>query len=130
MRRLLPILLLTALLAGPAARAQVAVQVDTAALRTSSFKASQLIAPGALLGTGALVHAFGHKAIDVPVRDAVQGWRGDGRTVRIDDYLEYLPLAANVGLGLTGVKAEHVFTDRLIETGVAFGMAVVSGKIL
>ena len=130
MKRLLPVILLTALLAGPVARAQLAVPVDTAALRTSSFRPAQLIAPGVLLGTGTLVHAFGHKAIDVPVRDMMQGWRGDGRTVGVDDYLQFLPLAANVGLGLTGVRSEHVFTDRLIETGVAFGVAVVSGKIL
>ena len=107
MRRLLPVILLTALLAGPAARAQLAVPVDTAALRTSSFRPAQLIAPGVLLGTGTLVHAFGHKAVDVPVRNMVQGWRGDGRTVGIDDYLQFLPLAANVGLGLTGVRSEH-----------------------
>ena len=135
MRRLLPVILLTALLAGPAARAQLAVQVDTAVLgvpvvTAPAFRASQLIAPGVLLGTGTLIHTVAHKAIDVPVRNAMQSWRGDGRPVGIDNYLEYLPLAANVGLGLTGVRAEHGFTDRLIETGVSFGLSVAGGKIL
>lgn len=131
MRRLLPLILLTALLAGPVARAQMAVQVDTAALRASSaFKASQLIAPGALMGTGALVHWLGHKTVDVPVRDAFQSWRGDGKLVGIDNYFQYLPLAANVGLGFLGVPSKHDWQDRLIGTGLSFGVAVASGKIL
>ena len=131
MRRLLPaILLLTALLAGLPARAQLAVQVDSAAVRTSTFQPRQLIAPGALLGTGTLIHCFAHNAIDVPVRDAMQSWRGDGPQLRFDDYVQYLPLAMNLGLGLTGVRAEHVFTDRLIETGVSFAFVGVTSKIL
>jgi membrane-associated phospholipid phosphatase len=135
MRRLLPVILLTALLAGPAARAQLAVQLDTAALdapvvTAPAFRASQLIAPGVLIGTGTLIHAVAHKGIDVPMRDAMQSWRGDGRTVGIDNYLQFVPLALNAGLGLTGVRSEHDFTDRLIETGLSFGVAVASGKIL
>ncbi len=130
MRRLLPVILLTALLAGPAARAQMAVRVDTAAVRAPAFRASQLIAPGALMGTGALVHWLGHDAIDVPVRNAVQGWRGDGLQRRFDDYVQYLPLTMNIGLGLTGVPAKHELPDRLIETGVSFALLTVSSKIL
>ena len=130
MRRLLPILLLTALLAGPAARAQVAVQVDSAALRENPFKPTQLIAPGVLLGTGTLIHCFGHDAIDVPVRDAMQRWRGDGPQLRFDDYIQYVPLAMNLGLGVTGVRAEHGFVDRLVETGVSVAFLTVTSKIM
>lgn len=130
MRRLLPVLLLTALLTGPAARAQMAVRVDTAAVRVPVFRASQLIAPGALMGAGALVHWLGHDAIDVPVRNAMQGWRGDGPQLRFDDYVQYLPLTMNLGLGLTGVPAKHRSSDRLIETGMSFALLTVSSKIL
>ena len=135
MRRLLPVLLLTALLAGPAARAQLAVQVDTAALdaplvTAPAFRASQLIAPGVLIGTGTLIHAFGHKGIDVPVRDAMQAWRGDRPQVRIDDFFEFLPLAVNAGLGFAGVPSKHIWSDRLIETGITFGFAFATAKIV
>ncbi len=135
MRRLLPVLLLTALLAGPAARAQLAVQVDTAALDTPlvtapAFRANQLIAPGVLIGTGTLIHAFAHKGIDVPVRDAMQAWRGDRPQVRIDDCFEFLPLAVNAGLGFAGVPSKHIWSDRLIETGITFGFAFATAKIV
>ena len=135
MRRLLPVILLTALLAGPAARAQLAVQVDTAAfdaplVTAPAFRASQLIAPGVLLGTGTLIHCFGRDAIDVPVRDALQAWRGSNPERTFDNYLEYLPLTMNLGLGLTGVRAKHGTTDRLIETGISFAAVVATSKIL
>lgn len=140
MRRLLPVILLTALLAGPAARAQLAVQVDTAAFEAPAaaapqvtapaFRASQLIAPGVLLGTGTLIHCFGHDAIDVPVRDAMQAWRGDRPEVTIDNLFEYLPLAASAGLGFLGVPSKHNWSDRLIETGITFGFAMATAKIV
>ena len=123
MRRLLPILSLLLLLTGPVARAQVAARVDT-----SAFHARQLIAPGVLLGSGIAIHCFAHDAIDVPVNRWVQEeWR-QGRPERnFDNYIQYLPLAMDLGLGLVGVRSEHAFVDRTLETALgALSLGAIS----
>ena len=123
MRCLLPILSLLLLLTGPVARAQVAARVDT-----SAFHARQLIAPGVLLGSGIAIHCFAHDAIDVPVNRWVQEeWR-QGRPERnFDNYIQYLPLAMDLGLGLVGVRSEHAFVDRALETALgALSLGAIS----
>jgi len=122
MRRLLPILSLFLLLAGPAARAQLAARVDT-----SAFRARQLIAPGVLLTSGVAIHCFGHDAIDVPVNTWTQEkWRRGRPELGFDNYIQYLPLAMDLSLGLAGVPSEHAFVDRAIETALG---AVTLGAI-
>ncbi len=119
MKRLLPILLILCLLGAPAARAQYAVR-DTAAMRAGAripaFRATQLIAPGALILSGVGIHCFGHDAIDVPVNRWFQDqWRAGGPELSFDNYIQYVPIVSYVGLGLLGAKAEHAFTDRMIQ---------------
>ena len=112
MRRLLTVLLLCLLAGGPAARAQVVAD-------TSAFRVRQLVAPGLLMGSGTLIHCFGHDAIDVPVNRWVQEkWRGDGPGYGFDNYIQYVPLVMELGLGLVGVPAEHGLADRVIETAL------------
>ena len=114
MRRLSAFLLFLVLAAAPAARAQVAVRADT-----SAFRARQLIAPGILLGSGIGIHCFGHEAVDVPVNRWVQEeWRAGRRGYGFDNYIQYVPLAMELGLGLAGVPAQHGFVDRVIETSL------------
>lgn len=121
MKRFLPILLLTALLAGPQARAQLAAQADTTALQTMevqapAFRASQLIAPGALIATGIGIHCFGHETIDGPVNTWFQEkLRAGGPELHFDNVIQYVPIVSYLGLGLVGAKAEHGFVDRLIQ---------------
>ena len=126
MRRLLLILSLLALCAGPAAQAQVAVRADS-----SAFHARQLIAPGVLLGAGFGIHYLGHEAIDIPVNRWVQEqWRAGGPERTFDDVIQYLPLAMDLGLGLAGVPAEHGFLDRAIETSMGLvALAAVSWTV-
>jgi membrane-associated phospholipid phosphatase len=113
MRRLLPVLLIISLLAGPAAHAQRA--------DTSAFKATQLIAPGVLIASGVGIHCWGHQAIDVPVNNWFQNnWRAGGPERSFDNYLQYAPLVAYTGLGLLGVKSKHAFTDRMIQGAISF----------
>ena len=119
MKRFLPILLLTALLAGPQARAQLATQTDTSAFRTPevqapAFRASQLIAPGALIASGIGIHCFGHESIDGPVNTWFQEkLRAGGPELKFDNYIQYLPIVSYLGLGLVGAKAEHGFVETL-----------------
>ena len=46
-------------------------------------------------------------------------WRKN-KYVKVDDYLQYLPVAANVGLGLTGIKARHPLRERVACTATAY----------
>lgn len=115
MKRLLSVLLLSLLLTGPAARAQMAVKVDS-----SAFHARELIAPGVLLASGIAIHCFGHDAIDVPVNKWTQEkWRRDRPERNFDNYIQYVPLTMDLGLGLLGARAEHAFVDRVIEAALA-----------
>ena len=108
MRRLLPVLLIISLLAGPAAHAQRA--------DTSAFKATQLIAPGVLIASGVGIHCWGHQAIDVPVNNWFQNeLRAGGPELKFDNYVQYAPIVAYAGLGLLGVQSKHSFTDRMIQ---------------
>ena len=119
MRRLLSVLLLCVLCAGHPAQAQLAVRTDTAA-----FRARELVAPGALLVSGIAVHCFAHDAVDVPVNRWFQErWRAGGPELGFDNYIQYVPIVAELGLGLAGVPARHGFADRMI--GTALGCAVL-----
>lgn len=53
------------------------------------------------------------------VRDGVQDWRGDGNSFRADNYLQYFPLAVNLGLDFTGVEAKHDWRERLAVSATA-----------
>ena len=132
MKRLPVILVLISVLMGPQVRAQVAERADSTALQTASalrvpsFKATQLIAPGALAVAGIGVHTFLHKEVDIPIRDAALDLGQKWGPVPYYDYLRYLPavpLALDLGLGLTGVKVEHRFLDRAVEAGIACAVA-------
>ncbi len=116
MRRFFLALIAAALLFGPQARAQMAVRVDTAAFRAPAFDARELITPGVLVAAGVGIHCFAHQAIDVPVNDWFQNcWRAGGPERNFDNYIQYVPIVMDLGLGLAGARAEHGFVDRLIE---------------
>lgn len=122
MKRLLSILFLAVMLAGPAARGQVAVRMDTTA-----FNANALIAPGVLIGVGTLLHCFSHEGLDLYVQQ--QAWQLHTRWGSIPGYYEFfrfmpgIPLVLDLGLGLVGAKAQNGFWDRTLEAGLAYALA-------
>lgn len=85
--------------------------------RDTSFKASQLIAPGVLITSGTIIHCFAHDSIDPWFRDKALSLRGNYYT--IDDYIRWLPAIADLGLGLIGVPADKGMIDRSIEFALA-----------
>ena len=49
---------------------------------------------------------------------------------RIDDYIQYAPMAAGLGLGWLGVEARHSGRDRVLLTGTAFcTMTAIAGGL-
>lgn len=55
------------------------------------------------------------------------------RCINVDDYSQYVPFAAGLGLGLVGVESKHCFTDRLLvsaTSAVAMGVMVRGLKMV
>ncbi len=85
-----------------------------------AFEAKQLIAPSALVLSGAAIHCFAHDSWDIALRDKAQALRANRPETVIDDLVQYIPLAMTVGVGLTGVNAKHGLADRSIEAALGF----------
>jgi len=84
------------------------------------FRPRQLIAPVSLAALGALAVGRGPlHGINDAVQEQMTEW-SSGRRLRADDWLQYLPVAANLGLGLTGVRARHTFGERAAVTATAY----------
>ena len=95
---------------------------------SSAFKATQLIAPATLIGSGLMVHYLGHETVDAGVRDFVQAVRDGREVVPFDDYIQYVPIVMDLGLDFLGAEAEHAFLDRFIEAALAYASCgIISG---
>ena len=130
-RSSLLILAVLSLLAAPAllncggcALAQTRTQAPQDSLRADSaarFSAGSVIVPGSLMAAGAVMHFAAHESVDVPVNNWTSTWKGDSPALHFDDYVQFVPEAMHLGLGLLGAKSEHRFVDRGIEAVWAFG---------
>lgn len=92
---------------------------------TTRTQWGQWVAPAATFALSALF-------VDTPklvqARHWVQGklakTPGANHTA-VDNYLQYVPVIANIGLGLCGVKAEHNFIDRTLISAIAYATFAV-----
>ena len=91
---------------------------DSVAVK-SNFKAGELIMPLSLIGAGTLGFVQPIKNSRYEVRDFLNDWRGDHRT-KVDDYLQYVPLASVYGLSLLGAEAKHNYVDRTLELATSY----------
>lgn len=119
MKTLKAAVLLVLLCLGVPAEAQKVHQQDS----VSAFRPSQLIAPGVLIGSGMAVHYFAHDTWDLSVMKQMNSWHEGKPDIPFDDYIQYAPVVLDLGLGFTGVKANHCFLDRTIEAAVAYACA-------
>ena len=113
MRRLFPILL--SLLYSVSMMAQDVVLQDsiTGVCGTEhKFKTKQLIIPGALITAGSVGIAF-HEDV---------GCWGEGSHTKVDNYIQYAPVAANLFLGCLGVKHKHDLADRVLISATAYAV--------
>lgn len=93
---------------------------DSLAITEKVFRPQQLIVPSALIAVGAFgVNNGWFCSVKEQVKDGFQDLRGDCR-FKADDYLQYLPAAANLGLGLAGAKAKHPLLERVAATATAW----------
>ncbi|MEG0601860.1 MAG: phosphatase PAP2 family protein [Mucinivorans sp.] len=83
-----------------------------------SFRATQIIAPVALIALGAtLSFTTWGQGVDDVVKTAFD--RDNFRQFRIDDYAQFLPLAAVYGLNLCGLRGRHNYRDLSIIAATA-----------
>ena len=129
MRHLLAVALLAALpFLGRAQRCDTCADADRAHLESRhAFRAAQLAAPSALLAAGICGHSIsGLHDLDVALHEDIEAHSPTRCTV--DNYLQYLPLAAAAGLRLCGMESEHRYRDLLplMAEAYAIGGATVT----
>lgn len=98
----------------PARGEETSAEADTTGC---SFNARRLIVPGALIGIGALGVSIGPF---VKARKWVNKEVGYHNMHRVDDYLQYVPLAAYLGLEYCGLKAQRPIVDRTLTAATGF----------
>ncbi|MDE5972399.1 MAG: phosphatase PAP2 family protein [Muribaculaceae bacterium] len=129
------IFMIMALLAGCQARVfgstpdQSQADTLTYAVASEKFRPRQLILPGALLAAGAAGVAWGDQ-FNRYIRDEMHRISG-GRRIHADDYVQYVPAAAYLGLGaIPGVPCRHNFKERFMAEATAYvTMAVLTNAL-
>lgn len=93
---------------------------DSIHARRSGFHVNQLIMPSVMIAVGSWGVSNGwFCGVKEDVRDGFSDLRAECR-FKMDDYLQYLPVLANVGLAFTGAKSRHTFRERLAVTATAY----------
>lgn len=84
------------------------------------FHYKHLILPTALVAVGSFGVCNGafHK-LNNSVRDGVADLRGNNY-FRVDDYIQYIPIASYLGLGAVGIKCNHSFKERFAAGATAY----------
>ena len=93
---------------------------DSLVIAEKGFRPQQLIVPSALIAVGAFgVNNGWFCSVKEQVRDGFQDLRGDCR-FKADNYIQYLPAAATLGLEYVGAKAKHSIIERVAATATAY----------
>lgn len=93
---------------------------DSLSVDTDRPRLRQMIVPAALIAVGSFGVSNGWLcSLKQEVKDGFYDLRGDNR-FKADDYLQYLPVAANIGLGFIGAKSRHPFRERMAATATAY----------
>lgn len=94
-----------------------------------SFKAKRFIVPVALMATGiAAVESDWAKDLNHDIRDNLQDIVGSH--VRIDDYMQYSPVAAMYALHLFRVDSKHDFIDQTILFATSHAIMTSSARCM
>lgn len=90
------------------------------------FKPQQLIVPGILITAGVIGAIDCDNNLNKSVRDAMTDL-SNGKTFKADDYIRFLPSAAHLLLGFTGIKSKHNFKERFLISATAHAAMLVMG---
>lgn len=85
------------------------------------FKPLQLIVPTTLIGVGIIgLESDWLKFQNKEIRDELQ--ENIDRRITMDDFTQYVPMAAVYGLNLCGIKGRHGYGDLTIILGTAYAL--------
>lgn len=85
------------------------------------FKPLQLIVPGTLIGVGIIgLESDWLKYHNKEIREELQ--ENIDHQLTIDDFTQYVPMAATYGLKLCGIKGKHGYGDLTIILGTAYAL--------
>ncbi len=86
----------------------------------TSFRPTQLILPASLIavGTFGVYNGFFRK-MDVSIKEGMDNLRGN-HYFHADDYVQYLPIAAYIGLDYIGVRGKHTLKERVVVGATAY----------
>lgn len=106
---------------------------DSVADDSYKFQFKQLILPATLVTVGSIgVCNSAFTRLNTMVRDEITDLRGN-YYFRVDDYMQYLPVASYLGLGAVGVECRNSFKVRLMVGATAYlamGIMVNTTKYL
>jgi len=86
----------------------------------ASFDYYQTILPAMMIAVGSTgLYVRQVKDFNKEVRSRMTDLSRN-RRFRADDYMQYLPVASNIGLGMIGAKAKHSLLDRTIVTATSY----------
>lgn len=95
-------------------------QADSVRVASEQFRMSRLIIPSALVGIGTWGVWNGWlKSVNEEVKDGMAHLRGQCYH-HVDDYLQYVPIIANVGLKWLVPHGSHPFRERVATTATAY----------
>ncbi len=122
-----PFLLLGVLSQPLSARCDDNTETVTATKRDSvdhdgnhEFRVRELVLAASLITVGAIGVCNPYfKRLNLEVKDGMDDFRGN-HYLRIDDYAQYLPITAYLGLEFIGVKARHSFKERVAAGTISY----------
>lgn len=87
------------------------------------FRPSKLIAPGVLFTAGVVgVNWDWYSAkINIPIKDYAGGLRAEWGYTKAENWIQYAPLAAYMGLGACGL-GDHSFVEQFFAAGTAWAV--------
>lgn len=96
------------------------IRTDSLRSYEAGFDYKQLILPASLITVGfwGISNGAFHK-LNHSLRNSVAEIRGD-HYFRADDYLQYLPIASYVGLGVVGYDCKHSLRERVAAGATAY----------
>jgi len=94
--------------------------MDSIRSNSKKIDANQLILPATLVAVGSFGVCNGaFHNLNNSVRNGMADFRGN-HYFRVDDYIQYLPIASYLGLGAIGVNCRHTFKERFAAGATAY----------
>lgn len=94
-----------------------------------SFRPSQIVLPSVIIAAGSIGLIKGWpRQMSEDISNSISG-RGRHKPVKIDDYIQYLPVVAYVGMGAIGMECRHGIVERILAGVTAYAIMAVATNV-